>query len=60
MQFTPPRSCCSIHFGTRVTSAAPGSSQGLYLVVSDIEAARVDLLGRGVDVSEAFHGSPAD
>jgi catechol 2,3-dioxygenase-like lactoylglutathione lyase family enzyme len=60
VQFTPPRSPCSIHFGTGVTAAAPGSSQGLYLVVSDIEAARADLLARGVEVSELFHGSPAD
>ena len=58
VQFTPPGSSCSIHFGTArtgVTSAAPGSAQGLYLVVSDIEAARAELVDRGVDVSEMFH-----
>jgi catechol 2,3-dioxygenase-like lactoylglutathione lyase family enzyme len=55
VQMTPPGSPCSIHFGTGVTSAAPGSAQNLYLVVSDIEAARRDLIGRGVAVSEAFH-----
>jgi catechol 2,3-dioxygenase-like lactoylglutathione lyase family enzyme len=55
VQFTPPGSPCSIHFGTGVTSAAPGSARGLYLVVSDIEAARAELVSRGVDVSELFH-----
>ena len=55
VQFTPPGSPCSIHFGTGVTSAAPGSARGLFLVVSDIEAARAELVGRGVDVSEVFH-----
>ena len=55
VQFTPPGSSCSIHFGTGVTSAVPGSARGLYLVVSDIEAARAELVARGVDVSEAFH-----
>jgi catechol 2,3-dioxygenase-like lactoylglutathione lyase family enzyme len=55
VQFTPPGSSCSIHFGTGVTSAAPGSAQGLYLIVSDIEAARAELADRGVDVSEVFH-----
>jgi catechol 2,3-dioxygenase-like lactoylglutathione lyase family enzyme len=55
VQFTPPGSPCSIHFGTGVTSAAPGSAAGLWLVVSDIEAARAVLVGRGVDVSEVFH-----
>ena len=55
MQFTPPGSPASIHFGKGVTSAAPGSAQGLFLVVSDIEAARAELIGRGVDVSEIFH-----
>jgi catechol 2,3-dioxygenase-like lactoylglutathione lyase family enzyme len=63
VQVTPPGSPCSIHFGTGVTSAVPGSAQGLYLVVSDIAAARADLVGRGVDVSEVFHragpGQPA-
>ena len=55
VQFTPPGSPCSIHFGKGVTSAAPGSARGLYLVVSDIEAARAELVDRGVDVSEVFH-----
>ena len=55
VQMTPPGSPCSIHFGTRLTTAAPGSAQNLYLVVSDIEAARRELNGRGADVSEAFH-----
>jgi len=55
VQMTPPGSPCSIHFGKRVTAAVPGSVQNLYLVVSDIEAARADLIGRGVDVSEAYH-----
>jgi catechol 2,3-dioxygenase-like lactoylglutathione lyase family enzyme len=55
VQFTPPGSPCSIHFGTGITSAVPGSAQGLYLVVSDIEAARAELVGRGVEVSEVFH-----
>ena len=55
VQLTPPRSQCSIHFGKGITTAAPGSVQNLYLVVSDIEAARAELTGRGVDVSEAFH-----
>ena len=57
IQFTPPGSGCSVIFGKNVTSAAPGSAQGLYLIVSDIGAARKDLLGRGVKVSEAFHHS---
>ena len=56
IQFTPPGSACSVIFGKNVTSAAPGSAQGLYLVVSDLEAARQDLLARGVKVSEPFHG----
>ena len=55
IQFTPPGSGCSVIFGKNVTGAAPGSSQGLYLIVSDIEAARTDLLARGIKVSEAFH-----
>ena len=55
VQFTPPGSGCSIIFGKNVTAAAPGSAQGLYLIVSDIEATRKELLGRGVEVSEAFH-----
>ena len=55
VQMTPPGSPCSIHFGKGLTTAAPGSVKNLYLVVSDIEAARRELIGRGVDVSEAFH-----
>ena len=55
VQFTPPGSPCSIHFGKAVTTAVPGSVKNLYLVVSDIEAARGELIGRGADVSEAFH-----
>ena len=55
IQFTPPGSNTSVIFGKNVTRAAPGSAQGLYLVVSDIEAARNALLSRGVTISEAFH-----
>ena len=55
IQFTPPGSGCSVIFGKNVTAAAPGSAQGLYLIVSDIEAARDELLRRGVEVSEVFH-----
>lgn len=58
IQFTPPGSSCSIQFGKGVTPAAPGSASGLYLVVSDIEAARSDLAARKIDVSEVFHRSP--
>jgi catechol 2,3-dioxygenase-like lactoylglutathione lyase family enzyme len=63
IQFTPPGSPSSIHFGKGITSAAPGSAQGIYLIVSDIDAARAALVSRGVDVSEVFHrtgpGKPA-
>jgi len=55
IHFTPPGSGCSIIFGKNVTAATPGSAQGLYLIVSDVEAARKDLLSRGVAVSEIFH-----
>ena len=55
IQFTPPGSGCSIIFGKNVTAAAPGSAQGLYLIVSDVAAARDELRGRGVEVSEVFH-----
>jgi len=55
IQFTPPGSGCSIIFGKNVTAAAPGSAQGLYLIVSDVAAARAELLARGVKVSEVFH-----
>ena len=56
VQFTPLGSGCSVIFGKNVTAAAPGSAQGLYLIVSDIDAARKELLGLGVEVSEVFHG----
>eukprot|EP01132_Coremiostelium_polycephalum_P009478 gene9478-11626_t len=63
VQFTPPGSPASIHFGTGITSATAGSARGLYLVVSDIDAARTDLVKRGAKVSEVFHrngpGQPA-
>ena len=55
VQLTPRGSSCSVQFGTNAVSAKPGSAQNLYLVVSDIEAARQDLLDRGVPVSEGFH-----
>jgi catechol 2,3-dioxygenase-like lactoylglutathione lyase family enzyme len=55
IQFTPPGSGCSVIFGKNVTAAAPGSAQGMYLIVSDITAAREALLARGAAVSEAFH-----
>jgi catechol 2,3-dioxygenase-like lactoylglutathione lyase family enzyme len=55
IQFTPSGSGCSVIFGKNVTAAAPGSAQGLYLIVSDIEAARKELLGRGVEISQVFH-----
>ncbi len=59
VQFTPPGSGCSIQFGTNLTAEPPGSTQALYLIVPDIEAARGELLARGVNVSEAFHeGAP--
>ena len=57
VQFTPPGSGCSVQFGSRITSAAPGSAQGLYLIVSGIEAARDELVARGVKVSEVFHAA---
>ena len=60
VQFTPPGSSCSIHFGRGITSAVPGSAQGLFLVVSDIEAARAGLIARGVDVSEVFYRAPGE
>src|SRR3954467_14661120 len=55
VQFTPTGSGCSVQFGTKITTAAPGSAQGLYLIVSDVEAARADLVAGGIDVSEVFH-----
>jgi len=57
VQFTPPGSGCSVIFGKNVTAAAPGYAQGLYLIVSDIEATRKELLHRGIEVSEVFHGA---
>jgi catechol 2,3-dioxygenase-like lactoylglutathione lyase family enzyme len=60
VQFTPPGSSCSIHFGKGLTSAVPGSAQGHYLVVSDIEAARAELAERGAAVSEVFHRTAQD
>ena len=57
IQFTPPGSGCSVIFGKNVTGALPGSAQGVYLIVSDIEAARAELSARGVEVSEVFHDS---
>src|SRR5258707_13847204 len=55
IQFTPPGPGCSVIFGKNVTPAAPGSGQGLYLIVSEIQAARRELLDRGVQISEVFH-----
>jgi catechol 2,3-dioxygenase-like lactoylglutathione lyase family enzyme len=58
IQFTPPGSGCSVQFGTNRTSAAPGSAQGLYLIVSDIDAARDKLVAAGIEVSEVLHPGP--
>ena len=59
VQFTPPGSGCSVQFGARITSATPGSAQGLYLIVSNIEAARDQLVVQGAKVSDVFHaGTP--
>src|SRR5215813_5783157 len=55
VQFTPPGSGCSIQFGTKITTAAPGSAQNLYLIVSDIDGARRELVARGANPSEVFH-----
>ena len=60
IQFTPPGSQGSVIFGKNVTAAAPGSAQGLYLIVSDIGAARAELLARGVEISEVFHAGDAN
>lgn len=57
IQFTPPGSGCSVIFGKNVTAAAPGSAQGLYLIVADIEAVRDNLLRHGVEISEVFHAA---
>ena len=59
VQFTPPGSGCSIQFGTNITSAAPGSARGIYLIVSDIQAARDQLAALGAKVSEVFHPATA-
>jgi catechol 2,3-dioxygenase-like lactoylglutathione lyase family enzyme len=59
VQFTPPGSGCSVQFGAKMTSVQPGSARGLYLVVTDVESARKDLVARGIEVSGVFHpGSP--
>jgi catechol 2,3-dioxygenase-like lactoylglutathione lyase family enzyme len=59
VQFTPPGSMCSVQFGTKITGAPPGSAHGLYLIVSDIDAGRDELVSRGAKVSEVFHaGAP--
>ena len=59
VQFTPPGSGCSIQFGTNITRSAPGSAQGLYLITSDLQAARDELAAHGAEVSEVFHpGTP--
>jgi catechol 2,3-dioxygenase-like lactoylglutathione lyase family enzyme len=55
VQFTPPHSGCSIHFGTGLTASKPGAVDRMLLAVEDIEAARKDLVSRGVDVSEVYH-----
>ena len=60
IQFTPPGSGCSVIFGKNVTAATPGSAQGLYLIVSDVEAARSELIGRGIEISEVFHDANGD
>jgi predicted enzyme related to lactoylglutathione lyase len=59
VQFTPPGSACSVQFGANITPATPGSARGIYLIVSDVEAARAELERRGIDVSAVFHaGTP--
>ncbi len=55
IQFTPPGSACSVIFGKNVTGAEPGSAQGMYLIVSDIQAARAELIEHGVNATEVFH-----
>jgi catechol 2,3-dioxygenase-like lactoylglutathione lyase family enzyme len=60
VQVTPPGSPCSIHFGTGITAMAPGSLDHTYLVVTDLESARADLVARGVEVSEIFHMLPGE
>ena len=58
VQLTPPHSQCSIHFGTGLTASAPGSADRMILAVTDIEAARNDLISRGVDVGEVYEARP--
>jgi catechol 2,3-dioxygenase-like lactoylglutathione lyase family enzyme len=60
IQVTPPGSLCSIHFGKGITAAAPGSIDHMYLVVADLAAARAELVGRGIEVSEIFHLLPGE
>jgi catechol 2,3-dioxygenase-like lactoylglutathione lyase family enzyme len=60
VQFTPLDSPCSIQFGTGLTTAVPGSARRVYLVVADINAARLELISHGVDVGEVFHGGGMD
>lgn len=55
VQLTPPGSACSVTIGTGLTQTTPGTYQGLHLVVTDVEAARAELLGRGLEISEPFH-----
>jgi catechol 2,3-dioxygenase-like lactoylglutathione lyase family enzyme len=57
VQFTPPGSPCSVQFGTKITGAPPGSAHGLYLIVSDVDAGRDELMSRGAKVSEVFHSA---
>ena len=59
VQFTPPGSQCSVQFGTHITGAPPGSAHGLYLIASDIEAGRQELVSRGATVSGVFHSGSA-
>ena len=59
VQYTPPGSPCSVQFGVGLTTAAPGTAENMYMVVSDVEAAREQFIARGATVSEAFHpGEP--
>jgi len=60
VQLTPPGSACSVQIGVGLTDAEPGSMEGLYLVVPDLEAARAELTERGVDVGETRHKAPVD
>jgi catechol 2,3-dioxygenase-like lactoylglutathione lyase family enzyme len=58
VQFTPPGSACSITFGIGVSTKEPGSYEGMHLVVTDIETARAELVGRGLEISEPYHFGP--